>query len=98
MFAYWRVVQIDIEAGFWIVTIRFTVLLFKTDYSTDDRFLFYGLNNYNSREFETSYLEGSGDWETLYDNEISFEFKTDMYGYEQVDYMRFTLFLICKKP
>ena len=67
-------------------------------YSTDDRFLFYGLNNYNSREFETSYLEGSGDWETLYDNEISFEFKTDMYGYEQVDYMRFTLFLICKKP
>ena len=68
------------------------------NYSTDDRFLFYGLNNFNSREFETSYLEESSDWETLYDNEISFEFKTNMYGYGRVDNMRFNLFLICKIP
>ena len=60
-----------------------------------DEVLFYGLNNYESRILSGN-LGGSVEWETLFDNEISFEFKAGDYQNSDNKPTGFYLFLTCK--
>ena len=64
---------------------------FETEVSYD-RVLFYGLNNYQYRTYSGN-LGGSETWYTLFDNEITFEFKADG---NNSNFRGFKLFLMCK--
>jgi len=66
-------------------------VIFETEASYD-RVLFYGVNNYEYRTYSGD-LGGSETWYTLFDNEITFEFKTDG---SISDFRGFQLFLMCK--
>ena len=56
-----------------------------------DQVLFYGVNNYQARIYSGE-LGSSSTYETLWDNEITFEFKSD----ESVTEIGFEILLMCK--
>ena len=64
---------------------------FETEPSYD-RVIFYGVNNYEYRTYSGD-LGGSETWYTLFDNEITFEFKADG---SISNFAGFQLFLMCK--
>ena len=60
--------------------------------SSYDRVVIYGVNNGDYRRYDGNY-GSSTSWYTLYDNEITFEFKTDS---SVNDYRGFEFLLTCK--
>ena len=60
--------------------------------SSYDRVILYGVNNGEYRRYDGN-LGSSSSWYTLYDNEITFDFKAD--GSEN-DYLGFELLFTCK--
>ena len=59
----------------------------------NDYVVFYGVNNFQYRRYSGNYGSSSS-WYTLYDNEITFEFKSG--GSNPYNYYGFEILLICK--
>ena len=57
-----------------------------------DQVVLYGVNNGQNRKY-TGDVGGTSSWYTLYDNEITFEFKADG---SVNDYLGFEFLLTCK--
>ena len=57
-----------------------------------DYVIFYGVNNGDYRKYSGSYGSSSS-WYTLYDNEITFEFKADP---SVNNYLGFEILLMCR--
>ena len=64
---------------------------FETE-TTHDYVAFYGVNNYEYRKY-SGYLSSSNSWYSLYDSEITFEFRSDS---SVTNYRGFEIQLTCK--
>ena len=66
---------------------------FETE-SGSDYVIFYGVNTGDYRKY-SGRVGGSSSWYTMYDNEITFEFKADS---SENDYRGFEILLKCMNP
>ena len=66
---------------------------FETE-SSADYVIFYGVNSGDYRKY-SGRVGGSSSWYTMYDNEITFEFKADSY---YNNYLGFEILLKCMSP